>query len=376
MKQTVLLLIVVLLCMSCDSTPTGKQGASHGLHRVFYRSMLPKDAEFSADGKYLLTSDFCSIDVWRTKDFALLKSLKLLSPKEEDLLSDEGFLLMVGAHFTPDAKSVFVGFNNGKALLIDLNSGKKTALDFGKRRTRPEICKISKSGNILVLGDRYMDISRGKRAARHYHQTGSGENTVITSDGKYIVTSYIWTGLGITETATAKVKGANLSMFFLFGLFDNLLVEGFKVSPDNDSIAVYFRNGNDRLYSISREKEIGAFKTIYGFSPDGKMVVTSSGGNNVSIWDIAHGKKKKSLKLYQYLGWLRGTDWIASFSEQGELVIQSTETGEIIRKEKLPVPTDVVLEQYHYIDYNPAERLLVLGNGWQGHYCIDIYKIK
>ena len=84
MKQTVLLLIVVLLCMSCDSAPTCKQGVSHGLQRVFHRSMFPKDAEFSADGKYLLTSDCCSIYVWRTKDFALLKSLKLLSPKEED----------------------------------------------------------------------------------------------------------------------------------------------------------------------------------------------------------------------------------------------------------------------------------------------------
>ena len=297
-------------------------------------------------------------------------------------MSDKGILLMVGAHFTPDAKSVFVGFNNGKALLIDLNSGKKTALDFGKGGRDPEICQISKSGNILVLGNRYMDISRGKRTAHNYYKTGSNEYIAITSDGKYIVTSYIWTGLDVTETATGKLKGANLSMFFLFGLLDKLLVEGFKVSPDNDSIAVYLRNGNDRLYSISREKEIGAFYSILGFSPDGKMVVTSSGGDNVAIWDIAHRKKKNSFKLYRYLAWLPGTDWIASFSKQGELVIQSTETGEIICKEKivckekLNAPTDVVLQEYSYIDYNPAERLLMFGNTWKGYYYIDIYKIK
>jgi len=315
----------------------------------------------------------------------LLKKFTIFDDGNVKLKADKRSLgYMIGAHFSPDAYTVFVGFKKGKGLLIDLCSGNKTALDFGKRSTDPEICKISKSGNILVLGDRYMDISRGKRTARDYYQVGSNANTVITSDGKYIVTSYIWAGLGVTETETAKVKGANLGMFFLFGLLDNLLVVGFKVSPDNDSIAVYLRNGNDRLYSIRREKEIGAFKAIYGFSPDGKMVVTSSGGDTISIWDIAHRKKKKSLKLYRYLAWLPGTDWIASFSEQGELVIQSTETGEIICKEKLicneklSAPIDVVLQEqeYSYIDYNPAERMLMLGNKRKGHYYIDIYKIK
>lgn len=347
--------------------------------------MFPKYAAFSTDGKYLLTTEGYSIYVWRARDFALLKKFTIFDDGNVKLKADKRSLgYMIGAHFSPDAYTVFVGFKKGKGLLIDLCSGNKTALDFGKRSTDPEICKISKSGNILVLGDRYMDISRGKRTARDYYQVGSNANTVITSDGKYIVTSYIWAGLGVTETETAKVKGANLGMFFLFGLLDNLLVVGFKVSPDNDSIAVYLRNGNDRLYSIRREKEIGAFKAIYGFSPDGKMVVTSSGGDTISIWDIAHRKKKKSLKLYRYLAWLPGTDWIASFSEQGELVIQSTETGEIICKEKLicneklSAPIDVVLQEqeYSYIDYNPAERMLMLGNKRKGHYYIDIYKIK
>ena len=97
---------------------------------------------------------------------------------------------------------------------------------------------------------------------------------------------------------------------------------------------------------------------------------------------MGHCTQKKSIKLYRYLAWLPGTDWIASFSKQGELVIQSTETGEIICKEriickeKLNAPADVVLQEYSYIDYNPAEQLLMLGNTRKGYYYIDIYKIK
>ena len=154
-------------------------------------------------------------------------------------------------------------------------------------------------------------------------------------------------------------------------------VEGFTVLPDNDTIVVDVRNGNTRLYSLRQEKEIGAFYgDIVGFSPDCKTLVMSSAKGNVSLWDIASRKRKKTLKLKlnRYLSWLHGTDWIASFSSQGELVIQSTETGEFICKEKLNVPADVVLHDYIFIGYLPSERLLLLGDFRKGY--IDAYKIK
>jgi WD40 repeat protein len=381
MKQEICLLIIALLIMSCDSPPIGKQGASHVLQKVFHQQMPPEKVDFSADGKYLLTSDGYSIYLWRTKDFALLNKFTIFNHNEADQKSDNSLGYLFGVRFSPDSKSFFVGFKNGKALQIELDSGKRTVLEFEKKNTEPEILYLSHTGKILILVNRYMDITQRKRTARDYVKSDHLIYSAITSDDKYIISysGFRWPCLDITETATGKTKywRPPFSLYSFIRDLRSASVEGFMILPDDDTIVVDVRNGNTRLYSLRREKEIGAFYgNIVDLSPDCKTLVMSSAKGNVSLWDIASRKRKKTLrlKLNRYLSWLRGTDWIASFSSQGELVIQSTETGELICKEKLNVPADVVLHDFIFIGYLPSERLLLLGNFRKGY--IDAYKIK
>lgn len=379
MKQKTWLLIITLLIVSCDPPQTGKQGASHVLQKVFHQQMPPEKVDFSADGKYLLTSDGYSIYLWQTKDFTLLKKFTVFNHNDEDRKSNNSLGYLFGVRFSPDSKSFFVGFKNGKALQIDLNSGKKTVLDFGKKCTESEIFYLSHTGKTLILGDRYMDITQRKKKARDYVKSDHLIYSAITSDEKYIISysGFRFPCLDITETATGKTKywRPPFSLYSFIRDLSSASVEGFTILPDDDTIAVDVRNGNARLYSLRQEKEIGAFYgDIVGFSPDCKTLVMSSARGNVSLWDTASRKRKKTLKLNRYLSWLHGTDWIASFSSQGELVIQSAETGELICREKINVPANVVLHDYIFIGYLPSERLILLGDFRKGY--IDAYKIK
>jgi WD40 repeat protein len=368
------LLIIALLMLSCDSVSTEEHSTLHKLQRVFQRQMSLKNAEFSVDGKYFLVEDGLRISVWQVKDFTLYRKFELINDKDKDKISEPKYI--VGAHFTPDSKSVFVGFKNGKAMMIDLNSGIKSIIDFGTRETDPEIVEISKSGKILVLGARYMDVDHGKRIAHDYGSPKYQTHISITTDDKYILSQVgnHSDSLSITETATGNVTRVYLASFFLF---NHPKVDGFLLLPDNDTIAVYLETGSNRLYSIRQAKEIGAFsRWTVGFFQDCKTMLTSYDGRSVTLWDFASKKKKKTLKLKweSCITWLSGTNWFASLGEPSELVIQSAESGEIICKGKISESYSRYREGYHYIDYLPTERLLMLGNAKKGY--IDVYKLQ
>ena len=307
-----------------------------------------------------------------TDSFGRLRSLKV--PHE-----------IVGTGFSPDFKTLFVGLDNGKVLMIDLNSGKKTTLDFGKIVTKPDHFEISKSGKIVLLGDRYMDISKEKMTARDYEVGFDNVRVIFANGEKYIITDSTtgpYSRLGITETSNGKIRRVypKFSLYSYYRYISAPLHYSLVgILSDNDTIIIDIHKGNSRMYSISLEKEIGAFYgDSKGFSPDNKMLLTSSGNRFVYLWDIASRKRKNTLKIERYLGWLRGTNWVTGIISKNELVILSVESGETVCKVKIEPPDSIkpedYIESYGYFDYRPSERLLLLKDYRKGY--IDAYKIN
>ena len=228
-----------------------------------------------------------------------------------------------------------------------------------------------------------MDITQRKRTARDYVDSDHLIYSAITSDDKYIISysGFRFPCLDITETATGKTKywRPPFSLYSFISDLRSASVEGFTVLPDDDTIVISIPNGNTRLYSIRQGKEVGAFYgEICGFSPDGKILLTSSGKGAVYLWYIASRKRKKTLKIDHYLGWLSGTNWVAGIINKNELVIKSIETGETICKVKIEPPNNIktedYLKSYGYLDYRPSEHLLLLKDYLKGY--IDAYKIN
>lgn len=368
MKKRIIIVLAALLVSSCI-LHAGKPEMTHTLQKLSSDKALNYyKAEFSLDGKYFLTwHPHHGTQVWRAKDSTLCKEAALLN-------NPEGGISGLGANFTGDSKSVYTGFDNGMAALIDLDTGKIKRYDFKVERgsvAENEKSAISSSGKILALSGKYINTEN--------HLLGSvsqdaDSGLAITSDDKYIISAWLHGCVNIGEVATGKVSHWCPPRPFrpVCLITACPLVSEINVSPDNDTIAAGVYDGDVWLYSIRHAKKIGCLsQTGYDlhpvFSPDGKKLLTY-GGNVVTLWDVASQKRERKWKTnhpVRLAKWLRGTPWIAIVTRKNELIIESVLQEETIFRGNFP--PDITS-----VDYNPINGLLLLCVGGS----VDLYKIK
>lgn len=370
MKNTVVLAFIAVCIMSCNLPTMNTAKTSVTLHKVFQeKSSTVTSVEFSPDGKYFLAQGKQTpVFVWQVKDLALYQEFKLIDLAINLFAPKDRPSSIVGAYFTPDSKSVFAGLNNGTAVTISLDSGDKISHSFGDARSNPRRSAISRSGKILAMDGSYLNTANNQ-LTNTLGMEDSG--LVITDDDKYVVTgSYHLSSVKISEIATGKdIRWDPKSFFIERG------VQSIDVSPDNDTIAAGLSNGDVRLYSIRQNEEIGnlpqgGWSVDVYFSPDGKLLATSSDNKKVKLWDMESQSRKRTWKTDErvnFIKWLRGTPWLAIGTDDGELIIESTEQEETVFKGK--VMEDRILD----MDYLPAEQLLLLCDSWSN---ILLYKIR
>ncbi len=358
MKMIIAMFFLAFFTASCNLSTANRVKKPVTLHIVLQERMSSvKSVEFSLDGKYFLARGGSRpIFVWKVKDQKLYKEIKITDELFDTIRSKISPRSFVNANFTPDSRSIFAGLDNGTAVMIPLDSGEIIVYSFGDEERNAKHSVMSRSGKILAMDGSYLNTANNQLT----HILGMQDSgLVISNDDKYLVTSsYHISTVKISDITTGKEMQWYPASFFII----SQKVHDIDISPDNDTIAAGLSNGDVRLYSIRQNKEIGnlpqgGWSVKARFSPDGKMLASSSDNNKVKLWDVASQSRISTWKTDDgpnMIKWLRETHWLAIGTDSGELIIASTEKDETMFKDR------VMEAEILDMDYLPAERLLLL----------------
>lgn len=188
-------------------------------------------AEFSPDGKYILTSvrDNTITTVWDAENLQWVGML-IGGPCAEN-----------SAEYSPDGKRIITVLWNNTVKVWDMMTLQEVGTLKGYKK----------------------DIS----------------SIMYSPDGKHILMSCGYDTAKIWDTETLRFIGT---------LRGQNLIEFSKYSPDGTRIITFFTGGPVKVWDAETLQEIGTLECgLHSavFSPDGKRIITISGGENTRIWD-------------------------------------------------------------------------------------------
>jgi WD40 repeat protein len=235
-------------------------------------------AEFSADGKWLVTADAGTV----IRDAATGKPVHVLPAEREiqyQALTGDGRLVLAS--------------RGGTIRVFTLADGKAVSTF---REDLPVFSlAASPDGKTLLVGGHgavsVFDLTAGKKVRRLRTPSGGIVNVLVfTPDGKRFAGADMRGNVFLWDLGTGEV------VFRMQGHQES--VDELVVSPDGKVLASGDRVAEVRLWSIETGQELrrlssGGRAVGLAFAPDGKTLATASWQRTIRLWDPATGLEKQ-----------------------------------------------------------------------------------
>ncbi|MBD2411715.1 hypothetical protein FACHB389_24165 [Nostoc calcicola FACHB-389] len=308
-----------------------------------YRDGQSNTVECSPFGEYVVTaSDDGTAKVWDLNGKLLVANLK------------GHHKAIKSAVFSPNGKSILTASDDGTAKLWD-TSGKLLA-DLRGDHKAVESAIFSPNGKLILTvsddGTAKLWDTSGKLLAdlRGHHK--AVKSAVFSQNGKSILT--------VSDDGTAKVwdtSGKLLTDFKEYQYIDNAVI-----SPDGQDIII-LADYKAKLWDISGKffaelNDSNQGNTVYSnaaFSPNGKIIVTSSSDVTDRVWDAYTGR------LIFVLRGNGGTSKRAGFSLDGRRIF--TETADGVRIWEIPRKLFADFVSFDRAVFSPdSQHILIIHN--------------
>ncbi|RMF78889.1 MAG: WD40 repeat domain-containing protein, partial [Chloroflexi bacterium] len=170
-----------------------------------------------------------------------------------------------------------------------------------------------------------------------FHPNG---DKLATADITGVVRVWDW------ERGVELVEPRTLDGLRINGLEWNVSGSHLAVTTELGQLFVFALTGNMLSDTLVRQPEPGSEMTSLDWSPSGEFVATGSANNWIAIWRLDASQTGESFSgAYKFeghgasvtgLSWNDFNDWIASVSEDGDLIVWDAFTGQRLAQTSLP----------------------------------------
>mgnify|MGYP003587711729 CR=1 FL=1 len=252
--------------------------------------------------------------------------------------------------FSPDAKFIVSGSNDGAIKLWDIASGKEIKT-FGVGNLQAHSIAFSPNGKTIASGGantdpfikysgiKLWDITSGKEIKTFTFDAkiSSLETIAFSPDGKTIASGSRYGAIKLWDIASGReIK--------TFGIDGNDSVLKIAFSPDGKTIASRGYGHEIFIWDIDSGKKIQTFSGhnsengSIAFSPDGKTIVSSGWSlfeyndtyvpdGTIKLWNIASGKEIKTFR-WNSQDELHPLIFSVAFSQDGKTIAGNSNIGE------------------------------------------------
>ena len=365
-------------------------------------------ATYSPDGRYIsVASDDGILRKWDALTNCLVWEREI-DRKQIDLSR------VVSAAFSPDAKSVVFGNNQGTILVFNVDTGEQVGEPY-EGHTKSVLClSFSSDGQYFASGSMDMtiniwDVDRRKvkisllkhtRAVTTVNFSPSGNNVISGSlDGTILIWN-AFTGEVLREIecegGVSSVTYSPNELYILAGGWQWIRmwkVDDVKAPPkvfevDKSILRVAFSPDGSRFVSLNDRQDViriwdaswgeeetkatfeeqGDIRTI-SLSPSGKFIASGSRSGSIYLWNVQRGELVKKLKLRS-----RSDVRSVSFSPVNEKLIAfgssdgTVKVWDVTNEE--PVTIGNHKQSVNSVAFSPLDGNHIASGSWDGTICI------
>ena len=279
---------------------------ARGVGFFFPESHDVSSVAFSPDGNSILTGSWDQTAI--LSDVGTGKTLRVFKGHNDHVTS---------VAFSPDGKRALTGSREGRAILWDVSSGSRLVTFEGNDQAGVTSIALSPDERLLLAG--YADSKAvawdtvvGARRSTFLTHQRDVVSVAFSPDGKQVLTGSIDGGILWNSLTRDKLRTFKES------------VRSAAFSPDGKSVLTWQYIGGKFcqapvLWDAASGKRVRGFpaddQTCVAFSPDGKQILFGHYDGTVSLWDMATGSLRRTLKEG------RGTVGPVAFSPDGKLAL-------------------------------------------------------
>jgi len=275
-------------------------------------------AQYSSDQKYIVTVSNDQIaQVW---DARTGKAVSKPMKHQERLFSTSS------AQFSPDGKFVLTVINNSVSVW-DAITGNAVSEQIEYEGSINSV-QFSPDGKYIVIASsdktaRVWAALTGRAVSEPMEHEDVVNSAQFSPDGKYVVTA--------SNDNTAKIWDVNTGKMVAAPMEHEGVVISAQFSPDGKNIYTISKNytsGSAQVWSANVGKEVskpmkhGWYVKFAQFSPDGKYLFTAESENSLKVWDAT--SRKTVSKLMEGGYGLHS----AQFSPDGKFIVTATGTSD------------------------------------------------